>query len=156
MPICRWRPFGGTPAEHTDLEVRIHAGCRGHGLRYRGFTWDCVDGCTNQPSVEDRDGWYAIPLLTQETSCTIDYGGLDYEKRSVSENATRSIFGWLRVGGYAVDEKEIWQHEWFEPYDFDEECEEQDLDKSEKRSMSRAKMWLEDQRTRGQSLAACS
>lgn len=31
---------------------------------------------------------------------------MDREKEVISENATRSIFGWLRVEGYARHERE--------------------------------------------------
>ena len=39
----------------------------------------------------------------------------------ISENATRSIFGWLRFDGHAPHEKAIWDHEWFAMSDSDED-----------------------------------
>ncbi|KAK4142019.1 uncharacterized protein C8A04DRAFT_13638 [Dichotomopilus funicola] len=130
VPICQWRPFGGTPLEHTDMEVQAHANCKGHGLRYDGFIWDRVDGkttyhladkenthtCRNPPPIEHTTGSYHV---------SVDCGKFDNEKEIASENSTRSIFGWLRFDGYAPDEKEIWTHEWLEPYECDEEDEEQ-------------------------------
>jgi hypothetical protein len=32
VPVCQWRPFGATHLAFTDVEVRAHAECRGHGL----------------------------------------------------------------------------------------------------------------------------
>ncbi|KAK4149748.1 hypothetical protein C8A00DRAFT_46692 [Chaetomidium leptoderma] len=130
MPVCQWSPFGGTPLEHTDIEVRVHAKCKGHGLRYRGLMWDCVNGKTvHQALVSGDPDAYPSPPLTQQTPSSrqalVKYGRLDGEKDFVSENATRSIFGWLRVNGYALDEQDIWKHEWFEMYESDEDVEEQ-------------------------------
>ncbi|GLA24179.1 hypothetical protein AnigIFM63326_011034 [Aspergillus niger] len=44
------------------------------------------------------------------TNVTIDYQGLNHGDEGVSENATRSIFGWLRVEGFPPNEKKI--HDW--------------------------------------------
>ncbi|AEO62318.1 uncharacterized protein THITE_2106371 [Thermothielavioides terrestris NRRL 8126] len=130
VPICQWRPFGETPLEHTDIEIRNHAECQGHGLRYQGFTWDCVDGGTaTQQPLDGDDAWACpSPLLASQPQRSkqaqvIDYGKLDIKKDFVSENATRSIFSWLRVDGFASDEKDIWTHEWFEACESDEEVE---------------------------------
>jgi hypothetical protein len=38
----------------------------------------------------------------------------------LSEHATRSIFSWLRAGGYPACEKEIYEHPWIEIRDSDE------------------------------------
>ncbi|KAK4123221.1 hypothetical protein N657DRAFT_664278 [Parathielavia appendiculata] len=89
VPVCQWRPFGGTPLEHTDLEVRVHAQCKGHGLR--------------------------------SSHLPINYKKLYIDRDFVSENATRSIFGWLRVDGFAVDEMEIAIHGWLAMPESDEE-----------------------------------
>lgn len=40
LPLVQWKPFGSTPLEDADLEVRNHAGCEGHMLYYQGFEWD--------------------------------------------------------------------------------------------------------------------
>lgn len=76
--------------------------------------WDCLDvegRYQSNQSGRDIDMCPKIPSLSiqqtvGERQYLVDYAGLDREKESASENATRSIFGWLRVGGYAVDEKE--------------------------------------------------
>lgn len=62
----------------------------------------------------------------------------------MSENATRSIFGWLRVDGYALGERDIWEHEWLETVDTDDEEEEQSEDISGKtrKSSSNVEAWL--------------
>ncbi|KAK3296949.1 uncharacterized protein B0H64DRAFT_416195 [Chaetomium fimeti] len=129
VPVCQWRPFGGTPLEHTDIEVRVHAECKGHGLRYQGLTWDCVGEKTAHQPLDGDDLYaYQSPPRTAQTSYSrqtlVNYGNLDHEKDFVSENATRSVFGWLRVYGYALGEKPIWKHEWFEMSESDEEVEE--------------------------------
>jgi len=33
VPVCPWQPFGTTPLEHTEIEVRQHAQCNGHCLQ---------------------------------------------------------------------------------------------------------------------------
>jgi hypothetical protein len=149
VPVCQWRPFGGTPLEFTDIEVRVHAECKGHGLRYQGLTWDCADGRTTY-QVPDGDDACACPspLLTLETPSSrqdpVNYRSMDPGRDFVSENATRSIFGWLRVDGYATDEKEIWKHEWLEMQESDEEEEEQSGESSRKipRSSSYVETWV--------------
>ncbi|AEO57297.1 hypothetical protein MYCTH_2303275 [Thermothelomyces thermophilus ATCC 42464] len=152
VPVCQWRPFGGTPLEHTDIEVRVHAKCKGHGLRYQGFIWDCVDGNTTYQALDDNDV-YACPSppLTQQTTNSrqnpvIDYKNLDREKDFVSENATRSIFGWLRVNGYALDEQDIWKHEWLDMHESDEEVEERTEESSGNmpKSSSYVETWISE------------
>lgn len=50
LPISPWKPFGENPVGDTDLEVQAHVQCKGHRLRYQGFTWNCSDGTTvHQP-----------------------------------------------------------------------------------------------------------
>jgi hypothetical protein len=75
----------------------------------------------------------------------VDYRNMDRNRDFVSENATRSIFGWLRVDGYAVDEKEIWKHDWLEIPESDEE-EEQSDDSSRNipRSSSYGETWVSE------------
>ena len=151
VPVCQWKPFGGTPLEHTDIEVRVHAKCKGHGLRYQGFMWDCVDGKTTHQALDGDDAYaYPSPPLTQQTPSSrqapVNYRNLDREKDFVSENATRSIFGWLRVDGYALDEKDIWKHEWLEMSESDEEVEEQSEDSSGNmpKSSSYVETWVSE------------
>ncbi|PTD09458.1 hypothetical protein HYE67_006458 [Fusarium culmorum] len=49
--------------------------------------------------------------LTQGFTADTSYKGLDRDQEAISENATRNIFGWLRVDGYAQGEQDIWKHE---------------------------------------------
>lgn len=65
VPVCQWKPFGGTPLEHCDVEVRAHAHCHGHELRYQGITWDCGDGKGLYQSL-DID---TVPSHQPATSC---------------------------------------------------------------------------------------
>lgn len=59
FPMGRWVLFGATAVEDTDIDVRSHGKCSGHGLRYGGFKWACRNGkvvCTSkmhQPSNPD-------------------------------------------------------------------------------------------------------
>lgn len=93
-PVCQWKPFGRTPTEHVEVEVRVHAGCKGHGLEYKGFIWDCTEGesepqipadynCNTpgQSSTQDIDHAYEIP----------DVEELDRDNEVISENATSNI-----------------------------------------------------------------
>jgi hypothetical protein len=121
---CPWRPFGITPLEDTDVDVRLHAVCVDHGLQYRGFAWDCL---RDRVPVSSGGGgnWnrYAGPnelLSTVMEACKnnpIDFSGMRLEDEALSARATRSIFAWLRgARGYAQGERGIWQHEWFQPW----------------------------------------
>jgi hypothetical protein len=132
VPVCQWKPFGATPVEDVDVKVRVHAECKGHGLEYQGFFWDCTnDELEFQSSGEANICTPPNRLPTQDLNSAgqvpIFYGALDRKKEVISENATRSILGWLRFEGYARHEREIWEHEWFHMSDSDEE----DIDRNE-------------------------
>ncbi|KAL4757076.1 uncharacterized protein BDW70DRAFT_153652 [Aspergillus foveolatus] len=43
-PVCQWKPFGATALNDTEIDVRLHASCTGHGLQYAGFKWTCRNG----------------------------------------------------------------------------------------------------------------
>ncbi|KAK0609412.1 hypothetical protein B0T14DRAFT_541019 [Immersiella caudata] len=145
VPVCQWRPFGRIPLEHTDLEVRAHELCKNHSLQCRGFTWDCVGGTMRyQPSDGDDP---AFPLADHElppSSIPVDHGSPDPEKDFMSENATRSIFGWLRVDGYALGERELWEHEWLEGADTDDEEEgkSDDISGKTRKLSANVEVWL--------------
>ncbi|KAI0388309.1 hypothetical protein F5Y17DRAFT_453338 [Xylariaceae sp. FL0594] len=136
VPICQWRPFGVTPVGDVDLEVRAHEECGNHWLQYRGFSWDCANGVSRfQPSglvtghrapLRRSSGKYLdgrkLPII---------HDGLNRDKEVISENATRSIFGWLRFDGHASHERGLWDHEWFDVHESDEdEDEDEDGDGS--------------------------
>ncbi|KAI1456092.1 hypothetical protein F4805DRAFT_251014 [Annulohypoxylon moriforme] len=127
VPICQWRPFGATPVEDVDLDVRIHEKCENHRLQYRGFSWDCINGeshfQTSNPATRCRTttGFQHATALNMGRQISVRYDGLNRDMETESENATRSIFGWLRFDGYAKHEKGIWNHEWFDLLDSDED-----------------------------------
>ncbi|KAI0891193.1 hypothetical protein F4806DRAFT_483925 [Annulohypoxylon nitens] len=137
VPICQWRPFGRTPVEDVDLDVRIHEECENHRLQYRGFTWDCINGKPDFQSPNPTTRFHSTTGFRPTTGVNmgrqifVRYDGLNRDKEAVSENATRSIFGWLRFDGYTRHEKDIWEHEWFHVLRSDsDEDEIEDEDKS--------------------------
>ncbi|KAF2272838.1 uncharacterized protein EI97DRAFT_483213 [Westerdykella ornata] len=128
VPVCQWKPFGATPLEDVDVEVRVHAECEAHGLQYQGFFWDCTNDELEFQSLDEEEAVAHIPRSrspAQEIGgagqVPVFYEALDRRKEVISENATRSILGWLRFDGHAWHEREIWKHEWFDMYDSDEE-----------------------------------
>ncbi|PWY69603.1 hypothetical protein BO94DRAFT_569663 [Aspergillus sclerotioniger CBS 115572] len=96
-PICPWMPFGATALENTEIDVRLHANCTGHGLRYAGWKWTCQNGRVVEPIMPN---------------ITINYDALNPGEECESKNETRCMFGWLRREGYPPQEKRI--HEWIE------------------------------------------
>ncbi|KAM5354524.1 hypothetical protein ACJ41O_001171 [Fusarium nematophilum] len=130
-PVCPWKPFGSIPVEDMDIEIRVHAGCEDHQLQYQGIFWDCEDGKSYfQLPGETDDQNTPDGVLGKEPSdpepAPVSFGACDPEKDVISENATRSIFGWLRFEGYSRHEQEIWSHEWFDMSDSEEEVVEED------------------------------
>lgn len=117
VPICQWKPFGTTPVEDTDIEVRMHRTCAGHRLQYRGILWNCAnDACEKQDvPMPAKSTLNLSSLYSPDGPCLgpVSYKGMDYDKEGVSENATRSILTWLRFDGCARHEGDIWKHEWF-------------------------------------------
>ncbi|PYI02575.1 hypothetical protein BO78DRAFT_463834 [Aspergillus sclerotiicarbonarius CBS 121057] len=106
-PICQWMPFGATALKDTEIDVRLHANCTGHGLQYAGWKWTCRNGSVVQQLSEPALAptfTLAEPVMPD---VTISYEALNHEEECASKNATRSIFGWLRVEGYPPDEKRI-------------------------------------------------
>lgn len=158
VPICQWKPFGATPLAGADVEVRVHAECKGHGLAYLGVSWDCDEGIAVQSTgIAEEAGSCLMhtprrPRLEDGTveHIPISYVKLDRDKESISENATRNIFGWLRIEGYAPDERKIWEHEWFEVLESDDEDEGEDGDGTQSgsgntpKSSSRVESWISE------------
>lgn len=111
-PICPWQPFGTTMLLDTEIGVRKHEKCTGHHLRYLSWKWEVEDGtspedrgfmsdCASPPQTSGRGlGKSIISQLAQNQG-----GGGMLRSEGVSEVATRSLFGWLRVGGYPVCER---------------------------------------------------
>ncbi|KAL4927728.1 uncharacterized protein BDV17DRAFT_282402 [Aspergillus undulatus] len=106
-PVCQWTPFGATALKDTEIDVRLHANCTGHGLHYAGWKWTCRNGRVvhqfSEPALAPKFP-LAEPVMP---NITITYEALNHGEDSASENATRSIFGWLRVEGYPPGEKRI-------------------------------------------------
>lgn len=151
MPVCQWKPFGATPFEDVDIEVRRHKGCEVHQLQYRGILWDCEDGKSGFQSSQEADSQNlsdgSLAKAPGDTEpVRISFEDLDRDREAISENATRNIFGWLRFDGYARHEEDIWKHEWF----YMSESDEDDIEDDETTSgaspelLPRIKSWLSD------------
>ncbi|KAL8706510.1 MAG: hypothetical protein Q9201_000442 [Fulgogasparrea decipioides] len=116
-PISPWQPFGSTPLEFTDLEVRQHAACKGHCLLYQAWRWETEDGLScddpgfhEYTAIDRLDGGAAVKEMT---SITVQSCGV-LESEYLSEIATRDVFSWLRPDGYPPNERAIFTHEWFD------------------------------------------
>ncbi|KAF2206799.1 hypothetical protein CERZMDRAFT_115540 [Cercospora zeae-maydis SCOH1-5] len=127
VPLCQWQPFGATPLEETDLEIRIHQACGGHQLRYEGVIWRCEGNKEKfQPSSARTTG-LTHTSVSQDPACdNVDSTPVystdsNRNREAISENATRMIFGWLRCDGRAPHEADIWKHEWFEVSDSEDD-----------------------------------
>ncbi|KAF1841392.1 uncharacterized protein K460DRAFT_388343 [Cucurbitaria berberidis CBS 394.84] len=147
VPVCQWKPFGSTPTDDVDVEVRIHAQCKDHQLQYKGFAWDCTEGESESQVSGDYVGLPRIHSSIQDFDCAYEIPNaeeLNHKNEVISENATRIILRWLRVDGHAPHELETFKHEWLNAYDSDEE--EVLLDEvsspSGSRSSSRVKQWI--------------
>jgi len=126
VPICQWKPFGSTPLDDVDVEVRVHSECEDHGLQYKGFSWDYTEDKSimqllGEAIFHSSRSLSTVQELSGAEQTPICYKALDREKEVISENATRSVFGWLRFEGYARHESGIWKHDWFDMSDSDEE-----------------------------------
>ncbi|KAL5041934.1 hypothetical protein BDW71DRAFT_217353 [Aspergillus fruticulosus] len=106
-PICQWRPFGATALKDTEIDVRLHANCTGHGVQYVGWKWTCRDGRAAHQTSKPALAPTSLPAEPVIPNITVRYEALDHGEESASENATRSIFGWLRVEGYPPGEEKI-------------------------------------------------
>ncbi|KAG2416421.1 hypothetical protein HFD88_007636 [Aspergillus terreus] len=147
VPICPWTPFGTTPIDDTDIEVRLHTQCKGrHVLSYAGWKWNCVNG-----EVADQRCAVSMAMrrhhqLPPVSNISVPYEGLDLEDETVSENATRSIFGWLRFGGYPRSKRDICNHPWMnmDDSDYEEGCieEQNSQDSHPDRSLAAVEAWI--------------
>lgn len=154
IPMCQWKPFGQTPVEDVDIEVRLHQHCEGHWLQYEGIDWECEDGNLDFQPSQKTDSRNALgEPLAQDTdnSCPIDicYGDMARDREAISENATRSIFAWLRSDGYAPCERDIWKHEWLDMPESDEDDigDEETIHEVSAELTSRVESWLLDTKT---------
>ncbi|KAI6755765.1 unnamed protein product [Fusarium graminearum] len=130
LPLCQWTPFGKTTVSDVDLEVRLHQQCQDHWLQYEGIEWES----NHLYNHSHRD-------LLQ-----ISYEGLDRDREAISENATRNIFGCLRVDGYGQGEQDIWKYEWFDMSDSDDnDVDEEDTTSDASAQLSpRVESWVFD------------
>ncbi|OJD20279.1 hypothetical protein ACJ73_08387 [Blastomyces percursus] len=120
-PMCPWVPFGASDLENTEIDVRLHAECPGHYLKYAGWKWACQNAMVTH-QLCDSTLMPTQPLAQDVAShIRVNYEAFDLEDESASENATRSIFGWLRFEGYPSQERDIYQHEWVKITDSDDE-----------------------------------
>ncbi|TVY14401.1 hypothetical protein LARI1_G008582 [Lachnellula arida] len=122
IPICPWRPFGTTALSDTDICVRTDAHCTGgHNLRYASWSWALKNG------GNVRDPGFCSDTTTQRVYTTVDdtiildgYKETALVSETISEMATRSIFGWLRSYGWPAAEKAIYSHSWISEGSYDE------------------------------------
>lgn len=116
ISMLPWKPFGTTSLKDAELDVQVHSKCKGHGLRYQNWTWDCwKDGRPGQirhvptsASTQVSDS----PSPGYESAIRVPYEKLDLDDHSASAKATLCIFMWLRRDGYPAAELTIRKHEW--------------------------------------------
>lgn len=142
LPICLWKPLGENPVGDTDLEVQAHTKCRGHRLRYKGFTWNCADETTVHQPFTGGDPVAAKHYSPHPNQAPVDYAGLEPDKEHWSKNSTRCIFGWLRFDGFAPGERDIWRHEWFYVGESEEEEEIEECNENKKPPVQPVEGWL--------------
>ncbi|KAL3420257.1 hypothetical protein PVAG01_08756 [Phlyctema vagabunda] len=114
LPVCPWRPFGTTALSDTDICVRTHANCKaGHYLRYSSWYWGLRDGqdiqdlgfCSNTPGQRGYN-------TTDDPIILDSHMETRPVSETISEMATRMMFGWLRSYGWPAAEKAIYSHSW--------------------------------------------
>lgn len=141
-PVCQWTPFGTTALKDTEIDVRLHANCTVHGLQYAGWKWTCRNGSVVYQMAEPALTPAFSPAEPVVPNITINYEALDHGEESASENATRSIFSWLRVEGYPPNEKKI--HEWINIDDSDDELSmDKDSEKSDETLRTNVEDWID-------------
>ncbi|KAK2745516.1 hypothetical protein FQN57_003641 [Myotisia sp. PD_48] len=94
------------------FDVRLHTECNGHALRYVGWTWACQNSSEYQAIKHTPLHYPEIPQLAPDISVSRIAYNLDDENQS--QNSTRQILTWLRVGGFPLRESGIYKHEWLQ------------------------------------------
>lgn len=122
-PVCQWRPFGTTSVEDLDAEVRAHTECQAHKLQYHGLRWSGEDTVIMSTTDAVKPLAHLSILRARNAEFINCCEILDRGKEVISENTTRSIFGWLRPDGRTCDEKAIFQHPWLDMSESDSEDE---------------------------------
>lgn len=151
IPICPWKPFGNTALCDTEIEVRKHGKCTGHHLQYISWSRDLRNGS------ELEDPGFTVDLQYNDSSANvIECHSTDQPDERVlkdemlSENATRSIYGWLRNPGWPKDEKEIYCHSWIGFGESDEEIDDtRGGDGDIENNVQAVRVWLTEQFTTG-------
>jgi hypothetical protein len=115
-PVCPWQPFGTTPLDLADIEVRKHATCTGHCLHYINWRWDTDNGSCREDGGFDQnaivDQWGATSVEFDLASASAQTEDI-LRSNDLSQAASRSVLGWLRQDGYPPCEKAIFTHDWF-------------------------------------------
>lgn len=118
VPLCQWKPFGVTPIDYTDVDVRKHRTCQDHQLLCEKISWRCEGGrnvmetLSQGMSKHGKHGDLQIDGQHDKDYIPVCFGELNQEREGISVNATRNMSGWLRPDGCAPHEREIWKHEW--------------------------------------------
>ncbi|KAJ5562398.1 hypothetical protein N7535_003139 [Penicillium sp. DV-2018c] len=141
LPVWTWKPFGTTKLCDAELAVRQHAQCS-HCLEYESWEWILANGHSIQDFGKDHvkiPSQITNPPLSITDATLSDYK-YDLSSQSISEGATRGIFGWLRATGYPPCEKAIYQHSWIdlESTDEEEEPDDAETDAEMHRSLNKA------------------
>ncbi|EPE08947.1 immunoglobulin variable region used by the itc63b heavy chain [Ophiostoma piceae UAMH 11346] len=162
LPLVQWKPFGATPLEDVDLEVRAHAKCIRHKLHYEDFNWVVRDDtglrlwaewlsrlwCRVRLRIsslwvrhkKDQERTYEKDQGSGISKMYISHEEMDQAKEVISENATRNIFTWLRPNGWSRHERKIWRNEWFTDLESEDETEESGLVVADKSSTTA--LWI--------------
>ena len=112
--------------------------------------WHCAGGRNDfQPAlgVVDDSHTKSVSSVSEdsgEETVSICYKGMNQAREVCSENATRSIFGWLRGDGHAQHEAHIFKHEWFDVDDSEDEevSEDENASVGPRRSSNGVRSWL--------------
>ncbi|KAI9750145.1 MAG: hypothetical protein M4579_006586 [Chaenotheca gracillima] len=112
VPTCPWQPFGKTSLVDTEIDVRKHAQCKNHYLRYNSWSWDMDDGTVVEDRGFNRDAKRADK--SEDEVDTIPPSNHELPPELLSELATRSIFSWLRPTGFSANEAPIRDHSWLD------------------------------------------
>lgn len=145
-PVCQWAPFGATALKDTEIDIRLHANCTVYGLQYAGYKCTCRNGSVIYQIAERTPTPAFPPAEPVLPDITINYEALDHKGLSASENATRSIFSWLRVEGYPPNERKI--HDWINIDDSDDDSDDKllmdkDSEKNKEALKTNVENWID-------------